>query len=107
MSATDPRIQQFLNTVKAEGRSSPAGTHWNQFFEFLCARSLPSRSTPPVPLILAASGESDDNKHTRLSSQLEWALENGCLEEAIRYLEGIPVEKWNSRALDKWQRESY
>lgn len=60
-----------------------------------------------MPLILAASGESEDSKHSRLSTQLEWALENGCLEEVIRYLEAIPVEKWNSRALDQWHRESY
>ena len=60
-----------------------------------------------MPLILAASGESDDDKHNRLRSQLAWALENGCLEEAIRYLEKIPVEKWNASTFDQWYRESY
>jgi hypothetical protein len=107
MTATDPRIERFLSAVKSAGRSSPAGLHWHEFYEFLRARKQTGLGDPPVPLILAASGESSASKHSRLSGQLEWALENGCIDEAIRYLERIPVEKWNSCLLDQWGRTSY
>jgi adenine-specific DNA-methyltransferase len=58
-------------------------------------------------LVLAASDESDASKHVRLSGQLEWARENGCLDEAIGYLEAIPADQWNTCPLDRWEQDSY
>lgn len=107
MSAADPRIEQFLNDLKSEGRSSPASIYWHEFYEFLLSKNRPGQANPPVPLILAASVESDANKHKRLSNQLEWALENGCIDEALHYLETIPAENWNSCPLDRWHQESH
>jgi hypothetical protein len=107
MSTVDFRIDQFLNMIKAEERSSPAGMHWQEFYEFLQTKNLSNQRKPPVPLILAASAESDAAKHSRLSSQLQWALENGCLDEAIRRLLRIPADKWNSCPLDQWEQDSY
>ena len=105
MSITEPRIIGFLHALKAEGRSSPSD--WNRFYQFLAAKKVMNQKEPPVPFILAASGESDASKHRRLGDQLEWALVNNCLDEAIRYLEQVPVEQWNSSPPEQWDRESY
>jgi hypothetical protein len=107
MTGRDSSVDQFLSAIKAEGRSSPAGMHWNQFYEFLRARSKPGEKQPPVPLILAASGEPDSEKHARLRGQLEWAMDNGCLVEAIGYLERLPADKWNAGPLERWGQDSY
>jgi hypothetical protein len=107
MTRTDQRIERLLSAIKAEERSSPAGIHWQEFYAFLMTKRQPGRKNPPVPLILAASCESDCSKHARLSSQLGWALDNDCLDEAIRYLEEIPVNQWNSCPLERWDDDSY
>ena len=82
-------IEQFPNEIRLEGRSSPAGIHWHQFHQFLQSRKTESEGDPPVPLILGASGESNARKQERLAQQLEWALQHGILEEAIRFLQQI------------------
>jgi hypothetical protein len=107
MSEKNTNIERFLDSLKSEGRSCPTGLYWNQFYDFLCTRKLPERNAPPVPLILGASGEPDAAKHQRLSEQLKWALANDCLEEALRHLQSIPLEKWNASPLDKWHQHSY
>jgi hypothetical protein len=107
MNAIDPKIERFLGAIKAEGRSSPAGMSWQKFYDFLRNKGQPGAKKPPVPLILAASDESDASKHVRLSGQLEWARENGCLDEAIGYLEAIPADQWNTCPLDRWEQDSY
>jgi hypothetical protein len=107
MSITDPRIDQFLSDLRVGGRSSPAGIHWQHFHELLQAKRRAGHGNPPLPLILAASGESDGSKHRRLSSQLQWALENGSLDDALKYLQRLPVEHWNSCASEQWDQDSY
>ena len=103
----DHIIEQFLNEIRLDGRSSPAGFHWHRFYEFLQSRKTESRGDPPVPLILAASGESNARKHECLAQQLEWASRHGILEEAIRFLHQIPVENWNRGALSTWHADTY
>jgi hypothetical protein len=104
----DDRKQAFLDIVKSEGRSSPEGIFWHQFYEFLKSRKLrPDNPDPPVPLILAAASESDASKHHRLSSQLQWAIMNNCLDEAVDYLNRIAPENWNRGSLEHWDREYY
>ncbi len=107
MSTVDPRIERFLKAVRTDGRSSPAGIHWQMFHEFLQAKNQMSRTKPPVPLILAASGESNGSKHRRLASQLEWALQNNCLDDAIRYLEALHGDQWNQGAIEQWEQDYY
>jgi hypothetical protein len=103
----DRTIEQFLNEIKLEGRASPSGFHWDQFYKFLKSRKTESAGDPPIPLILAASGESNARKHERLAQQLDWALRQGILEEAIRFLQQIPVERWNQGQLSKWHADTY
>jgi hypothetical protein len=105
MSAPDPRIEEFLAALKADGRSSPQD--WHRFHQFLQAKKQAGQKAPPVPLILAASDESNASKHHRLSAQLHWAQENGGIDDALRYLSNIPVEEWNSCPLEQWNQESY
>jgi hypothetical protein len=107
MNTQDATIDSFLALLKAKGWSSPAGLEWQHFYEFLTKKMSSSQAAPPVPLILAASGESPSSKHRRLASQLAWAAEGGILPEAIHYLETLPEEKWNIRPLDKWNKDSY
>lgn len=100
-------IAAFLKRIKADERSSPSGMHWNDFFLFLREFKRSGEPDPPVPLILAASGESHASKHLRLQKQLEWASDHDCLEEAIDLLRNLSPDKWNSGHLDTWSKEYY
>ena len=101
----DPRIEEFLDALKADGRSSPKD--WHRFYLFLKAKKRTGHPDPPLPLILAASGESDATKYRRLSDQLHWANENECLDDVIHYLTDIPADGWNTCVQDRWHQESY
>jgi len=103
----DPRIQQLLDAVKADERSSPAGLHWQRFYEFLCSKPKTPGTKPSVPLILAASAEPEPVKHRRLGDQLRWAQENDCLDEAIELLESMPSEHWNHCPIGRWNRDGW
>lgn len=99
------KLEAFLNGLQDQGRSSPSD--WQQFYLFLKSKKSANQPNPPVPLILAASGESDANKHRRLAEQLQWAVDNNCLYDAIRYLEDIPAEQWNKSSREQWNQDSY
>ncbi len=87
-------IKSFLDEIKKNGKSSPYGMHWNEFFKFLKNYKKQNETDPPLPLILAATGESKALKHHRLSMQLEWAEGHNCLDEAILFLKELQTEKW-------------
>ena len=100
--------QEFLARIKSEGRSSPVGKHWDDFHALLRNhQEVRVTDKPPVPLILAASGASDRAKHQRLSDQLDWAIANECLDEAIAFLEKLEIDKWNHGTPDNWDDEFY
>jgi very-short-patch-repair endonuclease len=101
-------ITSFLEKIKSEGRSSPAGQHWMAFHELLCRHATRiGAGRPPVPFILAASGESDSSKHKRLGEQLRWAQANGTLTEALEFLRGLRSDQWNRGIAENWNRSSY
>jgi len=100
-------IESFLEKIKKQGRSSPAGMCWNDFFIFLKKFKQPDDTDPPVPLILAASGESDASKHFRLSNQLYWAFDHGCLDEALAFIKNLNPDKWNLGSIEEWNNSSY
>ncbi len=104
----DQAITDFLEQIRAEGRSSPAGQHWMAFHEMLCRQAVRTGAgRPPVPFILAASGESDSSKLRRLGEQLRWAQDNGTLEEALEFLRGLRPDQWNSGTAENLHRSSY
>jgi|MTBAKSStandDraft_1061840.scaffolds.fasta_scaffold04467_4 hypothetical protein len=105
MSNEDTRIEHFLAKLKTDGRSSPSD--WHQFYLFLKARTLSNQPPPPMPLILAASDESNASKHRRLGEQLEWAYVNQCLDEAIWYLKKLSAHQWNSCSIENWHKSGY
>ena len=105
----EERRQQFLETIKSLGRSSPTGKYWAEFHALLKRHGRAGEAKgPPVPLILAASGESDRSKHDRLAHQLLWAIDHGCFAEAVTYLEGLADdEQWNIGSADSWDQDYY
>lgn len=107
MSPPKIRIDEFLALLKAEGRSSPAGMHWQEFYNLLARHDQSGLSRPPPPLILAAASEPESSKHERLGAQLEWAAANNCLDFALAFLRGLPPESWNRSALAEWDRPGY
>jgi hypothetical protein len=96
-----------LAECKIAGRSSPAGLAWHEFWCWLSAGKPAGATNPPIPLILAASGESDASKHLRLRQQLEWADRHNLLDEALARLVAIPVEQWNVSSLESWNQDSH
>jgi hypothetical protein len=104
----DALIDDFLERIKTEGRSSPAGMHWMAFHELLCSHAgAVGAKRPPMPLILAASGEADSTKHQRLGEQLRWAQEHGVLVEALQFLNALQPDQWNWGTAENWRRSSY
>lgn len=97
-------IEGFIASTKAEGRSSPEGFAWHEYWEWLESVAPRGAGKPPVPLILGASGESDAAKHFRLSEQLYWAAKHGLLPQALDKLKTIPSDKGNSSPTDRWNR---
>jgi hypothetical protein len=101
-------IDEFLTGVKSAGRSSPAGKHWDAFHRLLCQSAAPGKTMrPPMPLILAASAESNGAKHERLAEQLRWARANGALEPALTFLRSLDPQDWNHGTLKDWDQSSY
>lgn len=97
-------VDAFLSEIKAEGRSSPAGKHWQDFWNWL-EKQVPNQiEKPPVPLILAASGASDMTKHDRLREQLMFAEKYGFSLKAIELLASLPHDAWNHGAESNWQK---
>jgi hypothetical protein len=104
----DVRINALLERAKAEGRSSPSGLSWAQFHELLCSHMRSAEGMkPPMPLILAASGESNSVKHQRLAEQLHWAQANGCLAESLQFLNDLEPEQWNQGRAESWSQSNY
>lgn len=104
----DESVKEFLDRIRQEGRSSPAGMYWDDFYNLLRRRAeAVGVAKPPVPLILAAAGESDSSKHRRLADQLAWAEANGVLPEALTFLAALSAEKWNHSSAEDWDRSSY
>lgn len=105
MSTSNSVIEGFLAELKANWRSSP--DDWNKFYLLLKAKQQLGQKKPPTPFILAASGESSASKHGRLTEQLHWAKESGCIDDAFFYLKNLSAEQWSSCSAELWRKESY
>lgn len=92
----EDRKTAFLAELRNQGRSSPGGIHWDRLCKLL-RNSTKAQATKklPAPLILAASIASHADKYRRLNEHLDWAIEYGCLDDAIEYLENLPPDAWN------------
>ncbi len=103
----EARKKEFLAKIKKDGRSSPAGLHWAKFTDLLYEHRKDESDRPPVSLILAASSESNQSKHERLSEQLSWAISRNCLDAALAFLEKLPEESWNNGSLETWNEDYF
>ena len=102
-----PAIDRFLDQIRSEGRSSPAGQHWQRFWKWSAELAPTGAERLPAPLILAAAGESDAVKHDRLREQLVFAREHGFLAESIDWLSALEHDDWNHGSADMWHRSNH
>lgn len=100
-------IETFLAEIKAEGRSSPSGWSWQEFWKRLDERKPPGAGRPLAPLILAASGASNSTKLLRLREQLLWADSHGLSRDALDWLRALPRDQWNRGSVQEWHEDNY
>lgn len=100
-------IDRFLDQIRSEGRSSPAGQNWQRFWNWLVDHAPAGAGRPPAPLILAAAGESDAVKHDRLRAQLIFAHEHCFAEKAIHWLTALSPDHWNRGSAATWHRSNH
>ena len=101
------KVDNFLSEIKTEGRSSPAGRNWRDFWKWLEKRVPAQIDKPPIPLILAASGASDSTKHDRLREQLMFAERHGFALEAIGWLNSLAYDDWNHGSESNWHQSFF
>jgi len=99
--------EAWLERTKAANRSSPIGYAWHEFWQWLERAAPTATRKPPVPFILAASGESASSKFNHLRDQLRWASDHGVLSGAIAWLDACPPDKWETRDAKRWGESFY
>lgn len=99
--------REFLDGIKAAGKSSPAGIHWHRLWKRLKRFAINDADAKSLrrPLILGGDIASDAVKHVRLSEQLDWANQHGCFSLAIKIMENIPDSGWNINDPKHWDDE--
>lgn len=81
----------------AENRLVPMPPQWNQLYGMLKnIHQKPSGGwEPPLPLILAAWHHSMPiEKQLRFKDHLQWALDQGQIDEVGRYLRSLAANEW-------------
>jgi Leucine-rich repeat (LRR) protein len=68
--------------------------NWSNFYDRI-TEGFSKEQRPPVPLILAASTCSSEEKRSRFIEQLVWADQNHLMEKAIGYLSELPPDQWD------------
>lgn len=104
---SDLSLEEFIKSLRSEGRSSPGGFTWHEFWLELSKASRFPGDEPPMPMILGGSGASNDHKLAQLRAQLIWAEQHGRLADSIELLKAIPPERWNTGSDLNWYRDSY
>ena len=102
----EKKIQSFLVDLKSQGKASPDGRYWNEFYKFLKKHKRAGEEDPPVPLILAASYLAPADKHKRLNQQLIWAMNIGILDQTIGYLNQLKEGEWVTSSKSGWETEN-
>ena len=98
--------RQFLESIRSDNRSSPTGVHWESFRKLLVrSAKTDARYKLPNPLILGGDIASYADKYRRLSEQLDWAEDHGCLGEALVFLAKLPSGAWHTSDSSDWDKE--
>lgn len=91
------KLEALKKYAQESDRVCPVPDKWNQLWEMLPNRKrTPSGSwTPPLPLILSAWWETPASmKRLRLYEHLEYAAQNGVLEDVDLFLKNLPEKDW-------------
>jgi hypothetical protein len=92
-------IEAYLERLRRNGYSAPAGTYWADLFRILRSHQKAGELEPRNPLILGGAIASHKTKHARFREHLMWAYDNGCLDVVMQYLSDLEPDAWN-RAQD-------
>jgi len=89
-------LETLRQYCSANERVVPMPQEWSDLYKMLHNTvQRPSGGwTPPLPLILAAWGASGEAKKERLTEHLQWAENEGQLDEISEFLRSLPEDKW-------------
>lgn len=93
---TVPTLDEVLAEAQKNDRICPMPQKWNQLYEMLPNRRRQGGGwEPALPLILAAWHTTPTlMKMLRVREHLEWAAENGCLDQVHEFLCALPENEW-------------
>lgn len=84
-------FKELIDYCKENNRICPMPDYWNELWKRLKNKK---RKEPAVPLILGAWNEPALLKQLRFFEHLEWAKEQGQLEEISDYVKSLKEENW-------------
>ena len=89
-------MNSLLAYCREKRRMCPQPMKWHQLWELLPnRRQVGIGWEPPLPLILAGWGLSDQSKTQRLAEHIEWAEKHGALETVSAFLRNLQEEDWH------------
>ena len=97
MSAPTETLEALWGYCTASNRLVPMPPQWNQLFGMLKnTRQKPSGGwVLPLPLILAAWHTTMPiEKQLRFKDHIQWALDQGQIEEVGSYLRSLSEQQW-------------
>jgi len=97
MSSETETIESLWSYCIANKRLVPMPQLWNQLYGLLKnTRQKPTGGwVPPLPLILAAWNTTIPiDKQLRFKEHLQWAQENGQLDQIGKFLRALREEEW-------------
>lgn len=97
-------ISLYLEKLERQGKSSPAGIHWQRVFSFI-AKHQPAENQLENPLILNGSIAPNSDKRDRFRDHLIAAAFAGVLTETLEMLDQIPDDGWNVAPASTWHEQ--
>lgn len=95
MNENDAALNALLEYISSSGRVCPMPDAWNRLYGMLPgAHRVGGGWNPPLPLILAAWGSSDDSKRARFVEHIRYAESNGAFGAVDTYLRSLPENEW-------------
>lgn len=90
------RFEALLEYAGRDGRICPQPNRWSELWELLPKKKRKGAGrNPPAPLILAAWWDTPPlPKILRLREHIEYAAENGALDEVETFLMGLSDADW-------------
>lgn len=86
--------ERILKRLENEGIVCPDPIIWNDFYE-LIVREKDKSERPALPMVLTGwwvSGK--DEKHQRFCEHIQWAEDNGVIENAYDFINQVELDDW-------------